>query len=76
MTDPKLDYPSVSQETWENICNGRVALGMTKDECRLALGNPSEVDAGHNWSSVIDVWGYRDGTFLQFQDGLLINFRH
>ena len=76
LTDPKLDYPSVSQETWENICNGRVALGMTKDECRLALGNPSEVDAGYNWSSVIDVWGYRDGTFLQFQDGLLINFRH
>lgn len=76
LTDPKLRYPSVTPEVWNNICDGKVALGMTKDECKLALGNPANVDAGHNWSSVIDVWGYNDGTFLQFQDGLLVNFRH
>jgi len=75
MTDPKLRYPSVTPEVWQYICDGKVALGMTKDECKLALGNPANVDAGHNWSSVIDVWGYKDGTFLQFQDGLLVNFR-
>lgn len=75
MTDPKLRYPSVTPEVWQHICDGKVVLGMTKDECKLALGNPANVDAGHNWSSVIDVWGYNDGTFLQFQDGLLVNFR-
>lgn len=76
LSDPKLKYPSVAPEVWEYIRKGRVALGMTKEECRLSLGNPTEVDAGHDWSSVIDVWGYRDGTYLQFQDGLLINYRH
>lgn len=76
LTDPKLRYPSIRPEVWVNICDGRVASGMTKDECKLALGNPTEVDTGHNWNSLLDVWQYSDGTYLQFQDGLLVNFRH
>ena len=76
LEDPRQLYSSVSPEIWENIKTGRVSVGMTKEECRLSLGNPSEVDAGHNWSSVIDIWRYRDGTYLQFQDGLLVNYRH
>lgn len=76
LEDPRPLYSSVSPEIWENIKVGRVSSGMTKDECRLSLGNPSEVDAGHNWSSVIDIWRYRDGTYLQFQDGILVNYRH
>lgn len=76
LTDPKEKYPSILPEVWELICDGRVRTGMTKNECKLALGNPSEVDAGHNWSNTIDVWTYKDGTFLHFENGLLVNFRH
>lgn len=76
LSDPREGYKDILPERWTLIQQGKVALGMTKDECRLALGNPAEVDAGHNWSSVIDVWGYKDGTFLQFEDGLLVNYRH
>ncbi|MDE6392180.1 MAG: hypothetical protein K2L59_02780 [Muribaculaceae bacterium] len=76
LEDPRQLYSSVSPEIWENIKKGRVSAGMTKEECRLSLGNPAEVDAGHNWSSVIDIWRYRDGSYLQFQDGLLVNYRH
>lgn len=75
LTDPKLRYPSISEENWKLIQEGRVALGMTKDECKLSLGNPPEVDSGHDWNNTIDVWRYKDGTFLHFQDGLLVNFR-
>ena len=75
LVDPKEAYPSILPETWTLIQSGNVTLGMTKDECRLALGTPSDVDAGHNWSSTIDIWSYKDGTFLQFEDGLLVNFR-
>ena len=74
-TDPKASYPSVSDENWKLICAGRVALGMTKLECRLALGNPSDVISGHDWDSLLDAWSYKNGTYLQFQDGLLVNFR-
>lgn len=76
LTDPKENYQSITEENWKLIQNGRVRTGMTKNECKLALGNPDEVDAGHNWSSTIDIWSYKDGTFLRFEDGLLVNYRH
>lgn len=76
MEDPKLKYPAISEEVWTTIQNGRVSLGMTKNECRLSLGTPSDVDSGHDWNNTIDIWRYKDGTFLQFQDGLLVNYRY
>lgn len=75
LNDPKLKYPSITDEHWALICDGRVDYGMTKDECRLALGNPSDIDTGHNWDYLVDIWGYKDGTYLQFRDGLLVGFR-
>lgn len=76
LTDPRLRYPSITDEHWQLIMDGEVAIGMTKDECRLSLGNPADVDTGRNWSSVMDIWQYKDGTFLQFTDGLLSGYRH
>lgn len=75
LNDPKARYPHIQPEMWEAICNGKVRIGMTKDECKLALGNPTDVNSGHDWNSTIDFWQYSDGTFLRFQDGLLISFR-
>lgn len=75
LTDPKNRYPNITPENWNAICNGKVSLGMTKEECKLALGNPADVNSGHDWNSTIDLWQYPDGTYLQFQDGLLISFR-
>lgn len=72
---PKLKYPSISPEFWDRICRGDVAIGMNKTECRLALGSPSDVISGHDWDSLLDVWSYSDGSYLKFQDGLLVNFR-
>lgn len=76
LTDPRIKYPSISDEVWNNIREGKVALGMTKEECKLSLGNPTDVDSGHDWNNTIDIWRYSNGTFLNFQDGLLVNFRH
>ncbi|MDE6006843.1 MAG: hypothetical protein K2G67_04750 [Muribaculaceae bacterium] len=76
LADPKISYPTISPEVWELITKGEVRIGMTKEECKLSLGNPSEVDAGHNWNNLVDIWKYKDGTFLYFEDGRLSNFRH
>ncbi len=76
LEDPRVKYSSVSEEFWNLICKGKVANGMTKMECRLALGGPSDVVSGHDWDSLLDVWKYPDGSYLQFQDGLLVNFRN
>lgn len=71
-TDPRLKYQNISDEVWDNICSGKVQLGMTKEECRLALGNPKEVDAGHDWNATLDIWKYTDGKCLVFRDGALV----
>lgn len=75
-TDPRLRHPSISDATWENIVRGRVALDMTREECRLALGSPREVDRGADNSFVREVWLYENGIYLVFEDGILKLYRH
>ena len=73
--DPKEKYPHISEENWKLIQRGRLGKGMTKEECKLALGNPDEVRSGHSHSETMDIWQYSDGTYLFFADGLLKEFR-
>lgn len=75
LSDLRLRYPSVDSEVWTLIQQGRLKNGMTKEECRLSVGPPSEVNAGRDWSQTLDVWQYADGKYLMFTDGLLSDFR-
>lgn len=77
LSDPRTRYPSVTDEVWTLIQHGRVRPGMTKEECRLSLGNPSDVASGHDWSQTLDIWRYDNGNyvFLRFEDGVLIDLR-
>ncbi len=75
LSDPHLRYPSISYTNWHLIQNSKVALGMTRDECRLALGSPSELDRRPSTAGVYEIWNYDDGQYLIFQDGLLTRFR-
>lgn len=75
LSDPKEKHPNISDEHWTAIQRGKVMEGMTKEECKLSLGNPDEVRSGHNRSQTMDIWQYSDGTYLMFTDGLLTNFR-
>ncbi|MBD5175806.1 MAG: hypothetical protein HDT05_00065 [Bacteroidales bacterium] len=71
LSDPRADHSSISEVNWKNIMNGKVAIGMTKDECRLARGNPSDVNTGHDYQHSLLIWNYPDGTMLYFVDGIL-----
>lgn len=73
--DPHEKYPDITDETWANIVNGRVAVGMTRDECRLSLGVPKSVDRRPGYGGVQEVWIYDDGKRLVFEDGLLRSYR-
>lgn len=68
----KADYPYISAKNWELIVNGEIALGMTKDECRLSLGNAAQIQKSMN--SRYETW-YYNGKVLEFEDGKLIRFR-
>lgn len=73
LTDPRKNYPGISDEHWRLIQEGKVEPGMTKEECRLSIGSPTNVDSGHDYSSTIDIWQYDNGLFLRFRDGLLVD---
>lgn len=75
LTDPRLNYPLITDENWKAITLSRVRPDMTRDECRLSLGNPAEVLHGHSYSSTYERWIYPSGTMLEFEDGLLKNYR-
>lgn len=75
LTDPRLRYTSVPDTTWRHIQNSDAVLGMTKEECRLALGNPDDVDAGRSHSQTLDIWQYASGITLRFADGVLVDMR-
>lgn len=75
-TNPRLRYPSITDETWKIISEGKVREGMTRDECRLSLGTPASVDRVPGYSYLYERWTYDNGIYLIFEDGLLTGFRH
>lgn len=75
LSDPRKRYPQISDPTWDNICRGKIAVDMTREECRLALGAPASVERTAAYAGIIERWTYEDGKFLIFTDGLLTNFR-
>lgn len=75
LSDIKKNYPNIDQETWAYISSGRVKEGMTKEEVRLSLGNPTNATSGHDYSQTLDIWNYDNGKALWFEDGRLTRIR-
>lgn len=75
LTNPRLKYPLIKDEVWNNIINNRIAIDMTLDECRLALGAPAKVTRRADQSTLYEIWTYENGIYLQFHDGILRRYR-
>jgi len=73
--DPHLSYPAISDENWQHITRAQVVQGMTKEECRLALGNPKRISENPDQGGMREYWYYDGGSYLYFVDGLLSQFR-
>ena len=74
-SDPRTNYPQISDHTWQLITRSQVAVGMTRDECRLALGAPSSINRGATRAAQLERWLYDDGIYLIFEDGILTRYR-
>lgn len=74
-TNPRNFYPQISDEHWELIRHSQVELGMTPQECRLALGSPNDWEQRPSTAGMVERWSYEDGVYLIFVDGLLSRFR-
>lgn len=75
LSDIHDKYPTISNENWELIINGDLALDMTKDECRLSMGSPKTIDRTPTYDGLKEYWTYDNGIYLIFEDGLLRKFR-
>lgn len=75
LSDIRKNYSGIDSETWAFISKGLVKEGMTKEECKLALGNPSDLNSGHDYSQTLDIWSYENGKILWFEDGRLVKIR-
>lgn len=73
--NPRGKYSMITDENWTAIQENRVVKGMTRDEARLALGAPIDIDRGHDYSSTYERWIYDGGIYLIFRDGILESFR-
>lgn len=75
LTDPRKNYRNITDKNWELITRGKIAEGMTMEECRLALGAPKEIDRDATYEALIERWTYENGIYLFFSDGILTRFR-
>lgn len=75
INNPRKQHDDISDENWTLITQSRVALGMTRDECRLALGRPAAVQHLSTTMGPGEQWTYENGVYLIFIDGALAKFR-
>lgn len=69
--DPRKRYPGIKDEIWQLIVNSKVRPGMSKTECRLALGAPAVTGQRPTTAGMVEYWQYSEGKYLLFEDGLL-----
>ena len=75
VANPHESYPTITDANWERITRGQVVEGMTKEECRLALGSPKGISERPDQTGMREYWYYDGGAYLYFVDGLLSQFR-
>ncbi len=73
--NPRLQYPAISDESWELITQGKVTKGMTKEECRLSKGMPEDIQRVPTYAGLKEQWIYNLNEYLYFENGLLVDFR-
>lgn len=73
--NPRKEHPEITNDIWALIISSKVKEGMTRDECRLALGTAPDILRTPSYSGMREVWSYSDGVFLIFEDGFLTRFR-
>lgn len=73
--DPRDVYPGIKDDIWALIVRSRVKDGMTREECRLALGAPASIRRIPTYGGMRENWQYSDGVYLYFDDGYLTRYR-
>lgn len=73
--NPRDAHKEITDDVWTAITHARLLKGMTKEECKLAIGLPAEVRKIPTYSGLKEQWIYNTGAYLLFSDGVLDSFR-
>lgn len=57
-------------KNWETIVSGKVSIGMTKEMCKTAWGEPKKINETITSKSTTEQWVY-DDNYLYFTNGVL-----
>lgn len=68
--DPKTIY-QWPKHVWEAIEDGKVRIGMSKEQASLSWGKPKSINKTVTENSASEQWVYRDGAYLYFTDGIV-----
>lgn len=78
--DPRKQFPNTSEARWQRICDGKVENGMTKAECQMAMGKPTQIARSKDENR--EDWIYKDefrkqqSAILCFTNGVLTAVRY
>lgn len=72
--NPRVKYNYITDDVWNLIIHSRVQKGMTREECRLALGAPTTIGQRPAQGGMVEYWQYSDGIFLLFGDGGFLDY--
>ena len=73
--DPKLAH-NWPEGIWTAIESGKALPGMTTEQVRLSLGEPTSVSQTVTAGRTREQWAYSDGKFFYFYDGVLATSSH
>lgn len=61
-------HPGISEPVRKAILEGRIVRGMTTDDVRSVLGNPSTIDAHETIDKQVSTWNYCLGDTIRSVD--------
>ena len=73
--DPKLAH-NWPEGVWTAIESGKALPGMTTEQVRLSLGEPTSISQTVATGRTREQWAYSDGKFFYFYDGVLAASSH
>ena len=73
--DPKLAH-NWPEGIWTAIESGKALTGMTTEQVRLSLGEPTSISQTVVAGRTREQWAYSDGKFFYFYDGVLATSSH
>jgi hypothetical protein len=74
-TDPRQTY-KWSPKVWQAIEDGKVFVGMTKEQAILSWGKPKEINRTNTGLTVHEQWVYGDHNYLYFENEKLTSIQN